>query len=96
VPAEETFDVSRSQLAGMNQGRFQGAQAGSHLGQAIHNFQQDRFHVEDDIRIESGAPRITVLAKASRPHNAGTRSLKGKVHKPREIRSAVFTCFMVS
>jgi hypothetical protein len=45
----------------MDQGRFQGAHAGSHLRQAIHNFQQDRFHAENDIR------RNLLGARGSRP-----------------------------
>ena len=61
VRADEAFDVSRSQLASVDQGRFQGAHAGSHLRQAIHNFQQDRFHAENDTR------RNRVGAPGSRP-----------------------------
>lgn len=47
---EQTLNVSDIQLTRVDQGRFQRSQAGPDRREAIHNFQQDRFHPKDNIR----------------------------------------------
>jgi len=53
MAVKKAIDVPGGQLSSVDKGRFQRSQAGPHLGQAIHNFQQDRFHATDDNRTKS-------------------------------------------